>query len=75
MSKVNQLKVRRTFQQKNNDTGDLETKNRWVGIGRAIETDKGFNIHVDFAPRVESNGEIETLYVFTKNGDSNEKSE
>jgi len=73
MSKVNQLKVRRTFQQKNNDTGDLETKNRWVGIGRAVETDKGFNIHVDFAPRVEPNGEIETLYIFTKNnGDSNE---
>tara|TARA_B100001063_G_C16517094_1_gene429761 strand:- start:391 stop:615 length:225 start_codon:yes stop_codon:yes gene_type:complete len=74
MSKVNQLKVRRTFQQKNNDTGELETKNRWLVIGRTVKTDKGFNIHVDFAPRVETNGEIETLYVFDNKGESNEQS-
>lgn len=74
MSKVNQLKVRRTFQQKNNDTGELETKNRWLVIGRTVKTDKGFNIHVDFAPRVETSGEIETLYVFDNKGESNEPS-
>lgn len=74
MSKVNQLKVRRTFQQKNSDTGELETKNRWLVIGRTVKTDKGFNIHVDFAPRVETSGEIETLYVFDNKGESNEQS-
>jgi len=73
MSKVYTMKVRRSFQTKDEDGNDV-TKNRWPAIGRKIVNGNGNEVyHFDFMPERMDTGEIEPVHVFAEKGESNEK--
>ena len=74
MSKVNTMKVRRSFKTQD-ENGNEVTKNRWPAIGRqVVGADGKTTLHLDFMPKATSEGEIEPLFVFNEtNGASNDK--
>ena len=74
MSKVNTMKVRRSFKTQD-ENGNEVTKNRWPAIGRqVVGADGKTTLHLDFMPKATSVGEIEHLFVFNDtNGESNDK--
>jgi len=77
MSKVYTMKVRRSFQTKDEEGNEI-TKNRWPSIGRVMSTvplpeDAKLTISYDFAPK-DTDNQVENSYVFPvkSNGDNNE---
>jgi len=73
MSKVQTMKIRRSFQTKD-ENGNEVNKNRWVGLGRKVQMDNGnLVLHFDFMPGHLNTGEIEPVYVFADKGEDNEK--
>ena len=73
MSKVYTMKVRRSYQTKDENGNDV-TKNRWPAIGRKVVNDNGNEVyHFDFMPERMDTGEIEPVHVLAEKGESNEK--
>ena len=73
MSKVYTMKVRRSYQTKDENGNDV-TKNRWPAIGRKVVNDNGNEVyHFDFMLERMNTGEIEPVHVFAEKGESNEE--
>ena len=73
MSNVKSIKVRRSYKT-TDESGNEVTKNRWPTVGRQVTgADGKVTMHLDFIPKIGTDGDPEPLFVFVENGESNEK--